>query len=72
MQRRSCSANGLWCKADWLFTSIVDSNGELHNEDHEHPIETDLAVLWAAGGFIKQGRTIVGQAEQVTFRCGPW
>ncbi|WP_454846075.1 putative metallopeptidase [Pseudomonas farris] len=58
--------------ADWLFSTIIDPDGELHNKDHEHLIDADLAVLWAAGGFTKQGRTVVGQAEQVTFRCGPW
>ncbi|WP_183678704.1 putative metallopeptidase [Pseudomonas sp. Tn43] len=58
--------------ADWLFSTIIDPDGELHNEDHQHLNDADLAVLWAAGGFTKQGRTVVGQAEQVTFRCGPW
>ena len=58
--------------ADWLFSTIIDPDGELHNEDHRHLIDADLAVMWAAGGFTKQGRTVVGQAEQVTFRCGPW
>jgi hypothetical protein len=58
--------------SDWLFSTIIDPNGELYNEDHGHLIDADLAVLWAASGFIKHGRTIVGQVEQVTFRCGPW
>ena len=58
--------------ADWLLSTIIDPGGELHNEDHQHLIDAAPAVLWAAGGFTKQGRTVVGQAEQVTFRCGPW
>lgn len=57
---------------DWLFTMIIDPDGELYNPDHQHLIEADLCVLWSASGFTKQGRTIIGQAEQVTFRCGPW
>lgn len=57
---------------DWLLTQVVDEKGQLHNPDHLHIKEARLAVLWAAGGFVKAGRTVLGQAEEVTFRCGPW
>ncbi|MDB5996886.1 MAG: hypothetical protein JWP42_4022 [Pseudomonas sp.] len=57
---------------EWLTTEIIDPDGELHNSDHEHLIQADIAVLWAAGGFNKKGKTVIGQAEEVVFRCGPW
>lgn len=56
----------------WVEETILAENGPLHNPDHSHLIDADLCFLWASNAFTKQGRTVVGQAEQVMFRAGGW
>lgn len=56
----------------WARTEIITEGGRLHNEDHAHLEYVDVQFLWAPEGFNKAGRTVIGQAEEVTFRCGPW
>lgn len=58
--------------ADWVNATILADDGPLHNPEHAHLIDADLCFLWASGAFSKQGRTVVGQAEQVMFRAGGW
>lgn len=57
---------------DWLLATFVEEGAPLHNPDHAHLRTADIEVLWAASGFARQGRVIVGTAEQVTFRAGGW
>lgn len=57
---------------DWVQKTILADDGPLHNPDHAHLIDADLCFLWASSAFGKQGRTVVGQAEQVMFRAGGW
>lgn len=57
---------------EWLREEILAEDGALHNPDHQHLLDADLAVLWAPGGFVRQGRTVIGTAEQVAFRCSAW
>lgn len=56
----------------WITEHILDDEGGLANPDHAHLQEADVAVLWASGSFAKQGRVVIGQAEQVMFRAGGW
>lgn len=56
----------------WALGSIVAGSGSIHNPDHVHLAEADLAFAWASTGFQKAGRTVLGQAEQVMFRAGGW
>ena len=56
----------------WSEQTILASGGALHNPDHAHLVDADLAFLWAPGAFEKAGRTVLGQAEQVMFRAGGW
>lgn len=56
----------------WVKDTILSEDGPLHNPDHAHLIDADLCFLWASSAFAKQGRTVVGQAEQVMFRAGGW
>lgn len=58
--------------AEWAKTTILADDGPLHNPDHAHLLDADLCFLWASSAFAKQGRTVVGQAEQVMFRAGGW
>jgi hypothetical protein len=56
----------------WAFSTFVNEGGQLHNEDHQHLEYARIEFLWASAGFVKQGRTVLGQCEEVTFRAGPW
>ncbi|WP_369788325.1 putative metallopeptidase [Rouxiella sp. WC2420] len=57
---------------EWVNSQILDEDGSLYNEDHAHLIEADLKIMWAASAFEKQGRTVLGQSEQVMMRAGGW
>ncbi|MCP1404591.1 putative metallopeptidase [Achromobacter insolitus] len=56
----------------WSEKTILAPDGALHNPDHVHLVDADLAFLWAPGAFEKGGRVVLGQAEQVMFRAGGW
>ncbi len=58
--------------AAWIRAQILEAEGALHNPDHKHLLDTDTAVLWAAEGFTTRGKTVIGQAEEVLFRCNRW
>lgn len=58
--------------AEWVHGQILAADGRIHNPDHTHLIDADLAFLWAPQGFTKQMRTVIGQAEQVMIRAGGW
>ena len=56
----------------WARATILTEGGALYNEDHSHLEYADVQFLWAPMGFVKAGRTVLGQCEEMTFRCGPW
>ena len=58
---------------DWLQETILNSNSDLYNKDHEHLIgHSGVCFLWAESGFEKQGRVVLGQAEIVQFQASGW
>lgn len=57
---------------EWIQTEILADTGSIHNEDHAHLLDADIRIMWASSSFEKQGRTVLGQAEQVAFRAGGW
>lgn len=57
---------------DWVKATILEDTGPLYNPEHSHLIDADLCFLWASNAFTKQGRTVLGQCEQVMFRAGGW
>jgi hypothetical protein len=57
---------------EWIQSEIFADTGGIHNEDHAHLIDADISVMWASASFEKQGRQVLGQAEQVAFRAGGW
>lgn len=57
---------------EWVERAMFAVDGPLHNQDHAHLVDADLAFLWASSGFQKAGRVVLGQAEQVMFRAGGW
>ena len=56
----------------WARAEILTEGGQLYNADHAHLEYADVQFLWAPGSFQKQGRTVLGQCEEMLFRCGPW
>jgi hypothetical protein len=57
---------------DWVVDTLLRLESPLRNEDHEHLRDADLAFLWAAAENKRQMRRVIGQCEEVTFRCGAW
>ncbi|ENR4934611.1 putative metallopeptidase [Klebsiella quasipneumoniae subsp. similipneumoniae] len=57
---------------EWIQNNILSADGYLHNPDHGHLIDADICFLWAANGFTKKGRVVLGQAESVMMRAGGW
>lgn len=56
----------------WITDHILDADGSLHNPDHQHLVDADIAFMWASSAFTKKGRTVLGQAEEVMMRAGGW
>lgn len=69
LTRRIVPAQGM---NDWIYESIFRDGGPLHNPDHRHLWDADIAYLWAAVENTKQMRRVVGTCEEVTFRAGGW
>lgn len=66
---RLIPADGLW---EWVQGQIIAESGHLHNPDHFHLADADIAFIWAGSAFTKKGRTVLGQAEEVMLRAGGW
>jgi hypothetical protein len=62
-------ASDVW---QWIAAEILYETGSLYNKEHVHLVDANICVLWASSGFIKQGRVVLGQAEQLMFRAGGW
>lgn len=56
----------------WAQDTILAEGGQIHNPGHAHLVNADIGFLWASSAFVKRGRTVVGQAEQVMIRAGGW
>lgn len=57
----------------WVKQTFLDADSKLFNEDHFHLYDfmgDQIVFMWAAGGFNKQMRTVIGQTEQLMFRSG--
>lgn len=57
---------------EWVNQHILSENGRIHNPDHTHLLDADVAFMWASGAFEKKGRYVLGQCEQVMLRAGGW
>lgn len=60
---------------EWIKTIFLSPESKLFNPDHRHLAGfkfSDIAVLWANGGFKKQGRVVVGQAERIMINASGW
>ncbi|SSF74114.1 putative metallopeptidase [Klebsiella quasipneumoniae] len=57
---------------EWVNQNILSEDGRIHNPDHAHLLDADVAFMWASGSFAKSGRIVLGQCEQVMMRAGGW
>lgn len=57
---------------EWVNQNILSEDGRIHNSDHAHLLDADVAFMWASGSFAKSGRIVLGQCEQVMMRAGGW
>lgn len=57
---------------EWVKEFFLNEESSLYNQDHRHVVDADICFLWAPAGFIKQGRVVRGQCEQVISRAGKW
>lgn len=57
---------------EWLMATFIEEGGPLDNPEHAHLLGADLCVLWAAGGYEKQQRRVLGTMELVSFRSSGW
>ncbi|MGU2444422.1 putative metallopeptidase [Burkholderia cenocepacia] len=67
--RRLAPADGV---NDWVHHTFLRDGAPLHNVDHAHLIDADVAYLWAAVENVRQMRRVVGQCEEVMIRAGGW
>jgi len=67
--RRFMPAEGV---AEWVSKTLHSESSPLYNVDHQHLKDADVEFLWAAQENSRQMRRVVGQCEEVTFRCGAW
>ncbi|KVU48209.1 hypothetical protein WK69_10905 [Burkholderia ubonensis] len=58
--------------AEWVNETFLRDGAPLHNPDHAHLIDADIAYLWAAVENVRQMRRVVGQCEEVMIRAGGW
>ncbi|HGK4270317.1 TPA: putative metallopeptidase [Klebsiella pneumoniae] len=57
---------------EWVNQNILSEDGRIHNPDHTHLLDADVAFMWASGAFEKKGRYVLGQCEQIMLRAGGW
>ncbi|HGN9176826.1 TPA: putative metallopeptidase [Klebsiella pneumoniae] len=57
---------------EWVNQNILSEDGRIHNSDHTHLIDADVAFMWSSGSFAKNGRIVLGQCEQVMLHAGGW
>ncbi|KGC13682.1 hypothetical protein DM48_359 [Burkholderia gladioli] len=67
--RRFMPADGV---LDWVSRTLLTEGSSLYNPDHFHLKDADIEFLWAAQENSSKMRRVVGQCEEVTFRCGAW
>ncbi len=57
---------------DWIVKTFIEQDGRLFNIEHRHLLWARFECLWAAGTFEKQGRTVIGLTEEISFRVSGW
>ncbi|WP_332309722.1 putative metallopeptidase [Burkholderia ubonensis] len=58
--------------AEWVTETFLREGAPLHNPDHAHLVDAEVAYLWVAVENVRQMRRVVGQCEEVMIRAGRW
>lgn len=60
--------------AKWVREKLIETGGDLHNPEHEHLADVSIGWLWAAQGYNKAGRRVLGLTEdlQASMRGNAW
>lgn len=48
---------------EWMFSTFIDEDAPLVNEEHLHLRSAQIGVLWTTVRNARHGRSIIGQAE---------
>jgi hypothetical protein len=57
----------------WVKDIFLTPDSKLFNQDHYHLydyMDGTIQFLWSSGGFVRQTRHVIGQAEELVFRMG--
>jgi hypothetical protein len=55
-----------------LEAEILSDTRSIRSSDYAHLPDAYIRVMWASASFAKQGRMVLGQAEQIAFRARAW
>lgn len=56
----------------WVTEALLAEESPLYNPDHDHLHHAKIGYLWTNAINSRRGKRVIGQAEDVTFRCGKW
>jgi hypothetical protein len=59
----------------WVKHTFLEPDSKLFNQDHYHLfdfMDGQIGFLWASTGYSSKGRFVIGQTEQLLFRCNKW
>ena len=58
---------------EWINDTFIDAGAEIENPDHAHLQHAAIGVLWTSVANARQGRSVIGQAEEGSPRAiGRW
>lgn len=59
--------------SEWINETFIDAGAEIENPDHAHLQHATIGVLWTSVANARQGRSVIGQAEEGSPRAmGRW
>lgn len=50
---------------EWVRATFIAPGGDLHNPEHLHLQDADIAFVWASQGYVSKGRQVLGLTEDV-------
>lgn len=59
--------------SEWIDDTFIQAGSEIENPDHAHLQHATIGVLWTSVANARQGRSVIGQAEEGSPRAmGRW
>lgn len=50
--------------SEWVKATFFDESSSVHNPDHEHLADADIAFLWTIVENNRKGKRVIGQCEE--------